>query len=486
MYSRRTALFRNGLLLVDIAVSAIAYLATFELRQALARAMIAHDEELPLFLRVFELGVINDPHTYRMLLLSLPVLWGISLYLSGTTDFRSTYRQLAIRYARAVALGLGMFLALSFLLRLQPPIARSFVIIFSVVNVVALMVGRYVFMETIAFVRQKRVDGHRMVIVGCSKEAVAVAQTIRSQPAWNIRVLGHVCVDGEEANPDAKPHLGPLSDMGTILDGQPIDEVLFHVPGLDTVKLSSALNACDERGVDVLLPLPPAVPSRAKVEIATIEGYDAPLLGLRRTPTGEARLAVKRLMDICGSAFLLSCAAPVMIAVAIIIKATSKGPVFFRQVRSGRNGRKFTMLKFRSMVVDAEQQRQKLLHLNEMSGPVFKIRNDPRVTPIGAFIRKTSLDELPQLINIFMGDMSLVGPRPPLPSEVEQYKPWQRRRLSVKPGLTGLWQVSGRNNVDFDEWMALDLRYIDNWSLWLDAKILLRTVPAVLFRAGAS
>jgi exopolysaccharide biosynthesis polyprenyl glycosylphosphotransferase len=191
-------------------------------------------------------------------------------------------------------------------------------------------------------------------------------------------------------------------------------------------------------------------------------------------------------MDILGAGFVLLCAAPVMIAVAIIIKATSRGPVFFQQVRSGRNGRRFTMLKFRSMVLDAEQRQAQLMHLNEMSGPVFKIRNDPRVTKIGGFIRKTSIDELPQLLNILWGDMSLVGPRPPLPSEVEQYKPWQRRRLSVKPGLTGLWQVSGRNNVDFDEWMALDLRYIDNWSLWLDTKILLRTLPAVLFRAGAS
>jgi lipopolysaccharide/colanic/teichoic acid biosynthesis glycosyltransferase len=161
--------------------------------------------------------------------------------------------------------------------------------------------------------------------------------------------------------------------------------------------------------------------------------------------------------------------------------------VLFRQVRVGRHGRQFVMYKFRSMVVDAERQLEKLKHLNEMSGPVFKITRDPRITAVGAFLRRTSLDELPQLFNILKGDMSLVGPRPPIPTEVAQYKPWQRRRLSVKPGLTGLWQVSGRSELsNFDDWMKLDLRYIDQWSLWLDLKIIFRTVPVVLSRSGAS
>ena len=253
-----------------------------------------------------------------------------------------------------------------------------------------------------------------------------------------------------------------------------------------TTPSPNALHACDERGVDVLLPLPPSIPQRSRVELNTIDGFDTPLLGLRRTPTSEVGLALKRVMDILVSSVMLIGAAPVMLATAAAIKLTSSGPIFFQQERSGRNGRRFTMFKFRSMVVDAEKRKKELAHLNEMSGPVFKITRDPRVTRIGQLIRKTSVDELPQLFNILRGDMSLVGPRPPLPSEVDQYQPWQRRRLSVKPGLTGLWQVSGRNNVDFEEWMAMDLRYIDDWSLWLDMKIILRTVPAVLFRAGAS
>jgi len=224
----------------------------------------------------------------------------------------------------------------------------------------------------------------------------------------------------------------------------------------------------------------------AKVELANVTGFDMPMLGISRVPTSQGRLLVKRMLDITGATIGILLAGPILLFTAIAIKISAPGPVFFRQVRAGRQGRKFTMIKFRSMVVDAEAQREKLAHLNEMDGPVFKIKHDPRITRVGRFIRSTSIDELPQLFNVLVGDMSLVGPRPPLPSEVEQYEPWQRRRLSVKPGLTGLWQVSGRNQVDFDEWMQLDLRYIDTWSLWLDIKIILKTVPVVLFHKGAS
>lgn len=348
------------------------------------------------------------------------------------------------------------------------------------------MLGRFALMETIGFVRSKRVDGHRMLVVGSAQNAVNYAHSLATQPPWNIRTVGHVSVPGEVSHELATPILGTIDQLDQILDAQPIDEVLFAAPVIPPNLLAVALSHCDERGVDVLLPLPSALPARGRVEIATLDGFDSPLLGLRRTPSSEVGLAMKRLVDILGAAFLILCSSPVMIGVAIGIKLSSPGPIVFKQTRAGRNGRKFTMLKFRSMVVDAEARKAALAHLNEMDGPVFKIRRDPRITRIGAFIRKTSLDELPQFFNILFGDMSLVGPRPPLPSEVEQYKPWQRRRLSVKPGLTGLWQVSGRNNIDFEEWMRLDLRYIDDWSLWLDAKILLRTLPAVIFKTGAS
>jgi lipopolysaccharide/colanic/teichoic acid biosynthesis glycosyltransferase len=189
-------------------------------------------------------------------------------------------------------------------------------------------------------------------------------------------------------------------------------------------------------------------------------------------------------MDRLLSALLLLILSPLFLVISVIVKASSPGPVIWTQIRCGLNGRKFVMYKFRSMVADAEEKKKMLTSLNEMDGPVFKIRNDPRITPIGRWLRKTSLDELPQFLNILRGDMSLVGPRPALPEEVEQYERWQRRRLSMKPGLTCLWQIDGRNQVDFEHWMKMDLDYIDNWRLELDFKILLKTVPMIFSCKG--
>ncbi|HEY6148511.1 MAG TPA: sugar transferase, partial [Thermoanaerobaculia bacterium] len=196
-------------------------------------------------------------------------------------------------------------------------------------------------------------------------------------------------------------------------------------------------------------------------------------------------LVVKRVIDLGLSLLLFMLTLPIQFLAAVAIRLTSSGPIFFRQVRCGLNGRHFTLLKFRTMDAGAEQRLSEISHLNEMTGPVFKVSKDPRLTIVGRVLRRLSIDELPQLWNVIRGDMSLVGPRPPLPEEVSQYQPWQRRRLSMSPGITCLWQVSGRNEVDFDRWMALDLKYIDTWSPMLDLKILLKTVPAVLSGRGA-
>ncbi|HZO90242.1 MAG TPA: exopolysaccharide biosynthesis polyprenyl glycosylphosphotransferase [Chthonomonadaceae bacterium] len=195
--------------------------------------------------------------------------------------------------------------------------------------------------------------------------------------------------------------------------------------------------------------------------------------------------AAKRGLDILLALLLLIAAAPLMALIAALVKLTSRGPAIFKQTRIGLGGKPFTCYKFRSMCADAESRRQHLLHLNEVSGPVFKIKNDPRVTPIGRILRKYSLDELPQLFNVLQGDMSLVGPRPPVAQEVAQYGERERRRLAVKPGLTCLWQVNGRSHIAFDRWVELDLLYIETMSFWGDIKILLQTIPAVLTGRGA-
>jgi exopolysaccharide biosynthesis polyprenyl glycosylphosphotransferase len=198
------------------------------------------------------------------------------------------------------------------------------------------------------------------------------------------------------------------------------------------------------------------------------------------------QLLIKRGIDIAGALLGLAVLIPFGVLTAVLVKLTSPGPVFFRQTRSGLNGRTFTLLKYRTMYRDAEARLKELKDKNEMQGPVFKMENDPRVTPLGRLLRKFSIDEFPQLWNVLVGDMSLVGPRPPIPSEVDQYDPWHRRRLSMRPGITCIWQVRGRNKItDFDEWMRLDLEYIDTWSLWLDIEILMKTIPVVVFGVGA-
>jgi exopolysaccharide biosynthesis polyprenyl glycosylphosphotransferase len=214
--------------------------------------------------------------------------------------------------------------------------------------------------------------------------------------------------------------------------------------------------------------------------------YGFPMMTFDSTPDKIGHLFIKRIFDVIISGLALVLLFPFFLIISIVIKLTSDGSVFFRQERCGLYGRKFNLYKFRTMVKDAEQKLDELRKHNEMAGPVFKMSNDPRLVPMGVFLRRFSIDELPQLWNVFRGDMSLVGPRPPLPKEVKEYDYWQRRRLSMKPGLSCLWQIKGRNKItDFNEWMKLDLEYIDKWSLGLDLNILLRTIPVVLFGVGA-
>lgn len=239
---------------------------------------------------------------------------------------------------------------------------------------------------------------------------------------------------------------------------------------------------CERVGVKATVAVDFFNTSIAQPIITEIHGI--PLLTLDTTPHNVLYLAIKRLIDIVVSGLGLILLSPFFLVIAVIIKMTSEGPVFFKQTRCGLHGRKFTIYKFRTMVVDAEKKLEELMKFNEREGPVFKMKNDPRITPIGRFLRKTSLDELPQLINVLKGDMSLVGPRPPLPSEVEKYERWQRRRLSLKPGITCIHEVIARGDKDFERWMKLDLEYIDNWSLSLDMRILTKTFFAVIKGTG--
>jgi exopolysaccharide biosynthesis polyprenyl glycosylphosphotransferase len=299
-------------------------------------------------------------------------------------------------------------------------------------------------------------------------------------------VIGYLGFDGEVGNARlGAPVLGAVGEIDRVLRERVVDEVYFA--SLDFAHagaIQSAIGVCERFGVPFAAPVSGYRLGRAKpaCENAVRDGY----VHFLSVPYKPLQVALKRVLDILASGVALVLLSPLLVAAALLVKLTSRGPVLFRQERVGLYGRTFHMLKFRSMVDGAERAKALLLAQNEQSGPVFKMAHDPRITRVGRFIRKYSIDELPQLVNVLRGDMSLVGPRPPLPSEVARYEAWQRRRLSMRPGLTCVWQVSGRNQIGFEEWMLLDMRYIDHWSLVHDVRLILKTIPIVVTGRGAS
>jgi exopolysaccharide biosynthesis polyprenyl glycosylphosphotransferase len=332
-------------------------------------------------------------------------------------------------------------------------------------------------------IAMRRFGAERYVlIVGLGERAMRLGRNLEQYYGQGLRIIGFLAPPREKPAP-ASIHLGrsykvfPLDDLRSMLGKHVIDEIHFAVESDQLPSLEEVFLWCDEEGVcsRIAVDFFPHVNS----ELALERLGGTPLLTFTAAPDDELLLLAKRSIDIALSIAGIVLTSPLLLLSAILIRLTSPGPVIFRQVRCGLNGRTFTCYKFRSMVADAEQRLHEVAHLNPKD-IVTKIPNDPRLTPVGKWLRKFSIDELPQLFNVLRGDMSLVGPRPAIPSEVAQYQRWQRRRLRMRPGLTCLWAVQGRDEVDFESWMRLDLQYIDNWSLGLDARIMLRTIPQVL------
>jgi exopolysaccharide biosynthesis polyprenyl glycosylphosphotransferase len=346
-----------------------------------------------------------------------------------------------------------------------------------------LATSRVVLRQVAHFVRRHDYNLRYFAVIGSGEQAEAVVVQVAEHAHWGYAFLGYVREPGAPEESGDAPVLGQLEDLPRLLRAHVIDEVIFAPRRGRLDWIDGAVQLCREQGVLVRIVLDDFGGASSRLTV-TETGSQA-MLTISSTPSGALGLAAKRAFDLLASAMALVLLSPVLVAIAIAIRRDSAGPVFFKQPRVGLSGREFTFFKFRSMRVGAEAELAMLLASNEMDGPVFKMRLDPRITKVGQFLRRTSLDELPQFWNVLRGEMSLVGPRPPLPAEVRQYLPWQRRRLSVKPGITCTWQVSGRNEIDFEQWMRLDLAYIDGWSFWGDIGICLKTVPAVLFARGA-
>jgi exopolysaccharide biosynthesis polyprenyl glycosylphosphotransferase len=319
----------------------------------------------------------------------------------------------------------------------------------------------------------------RALIVGAGPEGRVVQRKLEAHPEYSLQVVGFV---DEQRGPEV---LGAPADLPRLIDTLEVDWVVMSTSAEPTGEMLDLMRAV--RRPDVHLSIVPSY-SELFASNATIEELQGiPIVSLPPMRLSRSIRTVKRAIDLVASSLGLLVLSPLLAAIAIAVKVDSKGPIFFRQRRHGRGGSEFKIVKFRTMVADAEAQRLAMAHLNEMegAGPLFKMANDPRITKVGAFLRKTSLDELPQLWNVLRGEMSLVGPRPFVVHESEQITGWAGRRLDTTPGITGLWQVLGRNDIPFDEMVKLDYVYVTNWSLWWDIKILLRTVPTVLGRKGA-
>ena len=477
MFDRRSKLLSTVTLLQDLAVTCLAFLVAYQLRSLLVYFRF-FSRHLP--------GIFPFQH-YLPLLVVFLAAWAIVGYLSSFYRDLELINPIQLVLNVINQLGVVLVLVYAYLYLLKwTDISRTYVLVVGGVDVVLILVGRLVAYTGVAWMRQRLNRYHYFLIVGCGVRGREIATLLEESRGMGLRLIGFVDPSSESLGKPAK--LGhydvfPLAEMNSLLYGHVIDEIIFAVNMQELASLEPVMRQCANLGIRTRLQLEFLPSNYTRVYLEKFR--DVQLLSLSSAPDSELRLFCKRVLDLTVSFCTLALWWPVLLLIAAAIRITSPGPVLFRQTRCGLGGRHFTLYKFRSMVNNAEQLRAELHQLNELDGPVFKISDDPRITPVGRALRRFSLDELPQLWNVLRGDMSFVGPRPAVPDEVEQYEPWQRRRLRMRPGLTCIWVLEGRSHLDFNRWMQLDLTYIDNWSLWLDLKIFLRTIPIVLSGRGA-
>lgn len=433
------------------------------------------------------LGLLFPLSSYLWIALVMMFLWVSLCYLSGLYSLfrlQNPARIILIIFRSTVF----SFLTLTGILLIFKAdyVDESFVLYFFASAFIAQTGIKTASILIMRFLRKKGFNSREALIVGTGPRAQKFIQELFSFKDLGVKLVGLVDDNCELCSKEIMgvPVLGKIKDIPKIIREKSIAAVFFVLPRKWLDKMEDALQYCDTVGVPVIVVADLFHLKLSRGSVSHLFGI--PLLIFENTPKKAWQLLFKRVIDIIFSTLILIVSFPVLLAVALLIKISSKGPVIFRQLRAGHNGKQFLLYKFRTMIVNAEELRDSLLSKNEMDGPVFKIAHDPRVTWLGRFLRKLSLDEFPQFWNVLKGDMSLVGSRPALINEVARYDDWQRRRLSMRPGITGIWQVSGRNKInDFNIWMKMDLEYIDNWSLWLDIKLLFKTVFVVVFGIGA-
>jgi len=461
--------------------------------QALADALLINLAFLIAYWMRYDLQVpkVVAPENWVPYAVFQPVAWVLTLLSLIVFALGGVYHQKRGRplmdevYAvlNGTATAIVIVMAATYLIRFYH--SRFIFLLVGAVVVGLLSMERLLLRIARAELRKRGHGIRRVVIVGAGEVGRSVMRNIVARPELGYLVVGFVDDNPDKGSTDIGRFkaLGGLENLPHIVSREAVDEVIITLPWMYHRKILSIVRQCERHDVRSRI-----VPDLFQLSLSQVEVEDLagiPLLSLTGPSVENWLWWVKRALDFSTGLIGLAMASPLMLAIGLAIKLDTPGPVIFSQTRVGKGGRLFTCYKFRTMRVGADEEKERLTRLNEAQGALFKIKNDPRMTRIGRLLRRTSLDELPQLYNILKGDMSLVGPRPPLPEEVSQYLEWHKRRLEIWPGLTGLWQVSGRSNLTFDEMCLLDIYYVENWSLTLDTKIVLQTIPKVILGDGA-
>lgn len=435
------------------------------------------------FANKFIVSVDTNNTEYQYISVVLILLWYILLDQLGLGRILrlKMYSTLFIEYVTAIIIGNVILYSAILLLNFES-ISRSVLGVFFISNLLVLFSYKVIIYSGIKFFRRRGYNT-RLVLIIADEHSDFFIQRLMATADWGYKIFAIMTDSSKIIDKYGKSNtiIPYQNDLSKIIDNATIDEVIYCNSYFNQNEIQKFIYSCAEIGV--IFHMQSQLLSFVKMQSKVSYLNQMPFLTFRNTPDNYLALKAKAIFDIIFSLSVLIAVSPLMLIISALIKLDG-GPVFFKQKRMGLYGRNFGCFKFRTMVINAEEIKAKLMDQNEQEGPVFKIKNDPRVTRVGRFLRKTSLDELPQFINVLKGDMSIVGPRPPIPSEVKQYVRWQSRRLSMKPGITCIWQVSGRNNIPFNEWMKLDMQYIDNWSLKLDFVILLKTVKVVVTGDG--
>jgi exopolysaccharide biosynthesis polyprenyl glycosylphosphotransferase len=461
------------LLFSDIVLILVAFVGAYYLRY-----------QLQLFRTVdpvFQVTLV----TYAPFIIALMVVLPIAFRLSGVYPYRRGRSLIEEVYAIATASTAGLVVLIAVSLLFSPLLYSRLIFLYTAFWVtVFLGISRFIIQEMGIWLARQGVAVERVMLIGAGDVGRMVMRTVAARPDYGLKLIGFLD-DNPAKNNDIGPFraLGPVDSLDEVLETEPVDTVVVCLPWQSHRMIQRILRVCEQRNVRAQVVPDLFQLTKNQVKVQELNGI--PLLSVRDVSIRGWNLLLKRGVDLFLTALSAVVVLPLSLLIALAIWLEDRGPVIYSQIRVGRDGKLFRCYKFRSMVEGAEAMREELSAQNHATGPLFKLRDDPRCTRVGRFLRRFSLDELPQLINVVRGEMSLVGPRPNLPEEVEQYQEWHKRRLTVRPGITGLWQVSGRSDLTFDEMVLLDIYYVENWNLALDINILLRSLPAVLRARGA-